>query len=118
MDAQAHGQLHSPLPPQASSKLPHGVEHPEPSPYGALGVIFVRQGVAEVDQQAIAEILRDMALKAGDHLGAAILVGAHNLPQLFGVKLRRERGRADQVTEEHSELAAFCLWSRWCSRGR
>src|SRR5262245_23087298 len=59
-----------------------------------------------------------MALKAGDYLGAGVLIGAHHLPELFGVKLRRERGRADQVTEEHGELAPFRLWRGGCSRGR
>src|SRR5215472_5447704 len=59
-----------------------------------------------------------MPLKAGDHLGAGVLIGAHDLPELFGVKLRRERGRANQVTEEHSELAPFRLWSGGGSRGR
>jgi hypothetical protein len=39
----------------------------------------MRQRVAEVDQQSIAEILRDMPLIAGDHLGAGLLIGAHDL---------------------------------------
>jgi len=60
-------------------ELPNGFHHPEPSPYGPLGVIFVRQGIAEVDEQAITEILRDMPLKAGDHLGADLLIGPHHL---------------------------------------
>src|SRR5262245_52708346 len=59
-----------------------------------------------------------MPLKAGDHLGAGVLICAHDLPELFGVKLRRERGRADQVTEEHGELAPFRLWRGGGSRRR
>ncbi len=89
--------------------MPQGFEHPEPGPHGPLRIIFMRQRVAEVDQQAIAEILRDMPLKAGNHFGAGVLIGPHDLPELFGVKLRRERGRADQITKQHGKLTAFCL---------
>ena len=69
----------------------------------------MRLGIAKVDQQAIAEILGDMALKALDDLGAGRLVGPHHLAQVFGVELAGERGRVDQVTEQHRELAAFGL---------
>jgi len=67
------------------------------------------QGIAEVDQQAITEILRDMPLKASDHLGAGLLIGAHHLAQVFGVKLAGEYGRVHQVTEQHSKLTTFCV---------
>jgi hypothetical protein len=39
----------------------------------------MRQRVAEVDEQAVAEILGNMALKAGDHLGAGRLIGPDHL---------------------------------------
>ena len=115
MDAQAHGQLHPPLLRQAGIELPQGLDHPQPGPHGPLGVIFVRQRVAEVDEQAIAEILRDMPLKAGDHLGARVLIGPHHLAEVFRVKLAGEDGGVHQVTEQHGELAAFGLWRRGCS---
>src|SRR3989442_15039537 len=67
----------------------------------------MRQGVAEVDQQTIAEILRDMAFKAGNYLGAGLLIGAHHLAQVFGIELAGEYGRVYQVTKQYSELAAF-----------
>ena len=89
--------------------MPHGLHHPQPGAHGPLRVIFMRQGVAEVDQQAIAEILGDIALKAGDHLGAGVLIGPHHLAQLLGVELAGEHGRVHQVAEQHGELAAFGL---------
>jgi hypothetical protein len=55
MDPQAHGEAH-PLR-QARIALSQGVEHPQPGPHGPLGIIFVRQGVPKVDEQAIPEIL-------------------------------------------------------------
>ena len=57
------------------------------------------QGVAEVDEQAITEILGNMAIKAGDHLGAGLLIGPHHLAQLFWVELAGEHGRVHQVTK-------------------
>ena len=90
--------------------MSHGFERPESGPHGALGVIFMRQGVAEVDQQAIAEILGDMPLKAGDHLGAGVLIGPHHLAQVFRIELTGKSRGVHQVTEQHGELAAFRLW--------
>ena len=93
MDPQAHGQGYRPLLLQARIELSHGLHHPQPGPHGPLGVIFVRQGIAKVDEQAIAQILRDMPLKAGDHLGTGVLIGPHHLTQLFRVELAGERRR-------------------------
>jgi len=77
----------------------------------------VRQGIAEVDEQAIAEILRDMALKAGDHLGTGVLIGPHHLPEVFRVKLTGEGSRIHQVTKQHGELPAFGFRCGQASRG-
>ena len=71
----------------------------------------MRLRIAKIDQQAIAEILGDMPVKALDDLGTGGLVGAHHLPQIFGIELAGERGRVHQVTEQHGELAAFGLRS-------
>jgi hypothetical protein len=107
MDAQAHGQLYPPLPRQAGIELSQGLHHPEPGAHRPLGVIFVRHGVAEVDQQTIAEILRDIPVIAGDDSGAGVLIGPHYLTQVFRVELARKHGRVHQVAEQHRELAAF-----------
>jgi hypothetical protein len=47
------------------------------------------------------------------------LIGAYHRAQIFGIKLTGERGRVDQVTEQHGELAAFRLWRSGggCRRG-
>ena len=79
MDPQAHGQVHPSLLPQAGVELPHGFYHPQPGPHGPLGIVFVGQRIAEVDEQAIPQILRDMPLKATNHLGARGLIGTHYL---------------------------------------
>jgi len=94
--------------------LSQRLHDPEASPYGPLGIIFVCQGIAEVDEQAIAKILRNMPLKAGDHLGTGLLIGPHHRAQLFRVELAGERGRVHQVTEHDRELAAFGVGERRC----
>ena len=90
MDPQAHGQVHPPLLPQAGIELSHGLDHAQPGPHRPLRIVFMRQGIAKVDQQAIAEILGDMPLKALDHLGAGVLIGPHHLAQVFRVELAGE----------------------------
>jgi hypothetical protein len=67
----------------------------------------VRPGIAEVDEEAIAEILGDMPVKTGDHFGAGLLIRPHHLAQLFRVELAGEHGRAHQITKERGELAAL-----------
>ena len=73
-------------------KLSHGLDDPQPGPHRPLGVIFVRPGVAEVHEQAIAEVLGDMPLKASNHLGAGLLIGVHHLAEILRVELAGERG--------------------------
>ena len=57
----------------------NGIDDGQPSAHRPLGIVLVRQWVAEVNQEAVAQVLRDVALEAGDHLGADALVGAHML---------------------------------------
>jgi hypothetical protein len=112
MDAQAHGQLHPALPLQAGIELAQGLHDAQPGPHRPLRVVFVRLWVAKVDEQAVAQILRDMPLKAGDHLGTGVLISADHLAQLFRIKPAGERGRVHQVTKQDGELAAFRLGRR------
>jgi hypothetical protein len=48
-------------------------------------------GIAEIDEQTIAEILGDVPLEAGDYLGAGLLIGPYHLTPLLGVELARQR---------------------------
>jgi hypothetical protein len=70
----------------------------------------MRLGIAEIDEETIAEILRDMPLITGDDLGTGLLIRPHHLAPLFRIELAGERGRVHQVTKEHGELATFGLW--------
>jgi hypothetical protein len=83
----------------------------------------VRLGVAEVDQQAVTEVLGDMPLIAGDYLTTGVLIGPHHLAPVFRVELAGEGGRIHQVAKQHRELAAFgirntCVGRSWRHVGR
>jgi hypothetical protein len=79
VDTQAHGQPDTVLLYQTHVELLQSLQYPKSSPHGALRIVLVRQGIAKIDQQPIAQILRDMPLKAANHLGAGGLIGAHHL---------------------------------------
>ena len=50
MDPQAYRQVHPVLLGQAGIELAQCLHHPQPGPHGPLGVVFMRQGIAEVDE--------------------------------------------------------------------
>ena len=64
-----------------------------PARTAGLGIVFVRLWIAEVHQQAITKILRNVAVKALGHGAAGGLIGTHYLAVVFRVKLPGERGR-------------------------
>ena len=47
------------------------------------------------------------------------MIGAANFAQILGVEARRERGRADEIAEDHGQLAPLGLgYSKASRRGR
>src|SRR5438046_293197 len=70
-------------------------------------VVLARGGPAEVDEQPIAEVLGDVAAEARDGAGGGLLILRDEVAPLLGVELLRERRRADEVAEEHRQLAAL-----------
>ena len=77
----------------------------EASPNGALGIVLMGFGVAEIGEHAVAHELGDVALEACDLGRDGVLIGADDLAHLFGIQPRRQLGRADQVAEHHSQLS-------------
>src|SRR5215475_3528423 len=75
MNSNAHGELHSMFAFQAAIERLKGLENAEACANGPLCIIFMRLGITIVDQQAIAEILRDVPVKMLDDLGTGRLVG-------------------------------------------
>jgi len=94
---------------QAGIQRCHGVHNGQPGAHCPLGGIFVRLGIAKVDQQAIAQVLRHVTVEGLHRHHRGPLVGAHYGPVVFRIKLLGERRRVDQIAEHHRQLAAFGL---------
>ena len=69
-------------------------------PHGALGLVLVRAGPAEVGQHAVTHQLGHVPVDARDLAGDRVLVGAQDLAHVLRIEAARERGRADQVDEQ------------------
>jgi hypothetical protein len=67
----------------------------------------MRSWVAEIDQDAIAEVLGHMSLEALDHCGHARLVRVQHFAQVLRIEAGGELGRSDQVAEQERELPPF-----------
>ena len=109
MDPQPHRHLLSRRQRRVGQQRGEGVQQAQPRPDRSLGVVFMRHRIAKIAQHAIAEVLRHIAVKALQHLGTDLVVGAHHLAVIFRVQTSGERRRADQVAEQHGEVAAFGL---------
>jgi hypothetical protein len=90
MDADPHGQPDAFVLFQAGVQRPHDVEDAQASTDGPLGVVFVGLRVAKVHQQAIAQILGDIPVKALDDLDPSRLISQHHLAEVFRVELTGE----------------------------
>ena len=75
--------------------------------HGAFGIVLVRLWEPEVHDQPVAAVLRDVPVIALNDATAGLLVGVHQLAQHLRIEPLRQRGRADEVAEQHSELAAL-----------
>jgi hypothetical protein len=62
----------------------------KPSPHGSLGIVLVGLGIPEIDQNAIAHVLRHEAAEALHGVGDALLVGRNDLAEILGVHASRQ----------------------------
>ena len=107
VDADPRGKTDAVL---AVERVVHGTERRqdfEPRPDRTLSVVLVRLRVAEVDEQPVAQVLRDVTLVALDDRGGGFLIGAHDSAQILGVEALGEIGRAHQVAEHDCELPSL-----------
>ena len=119
MHANPHRQPHAAFLLQADVQRSHSLHDAQPSPSSPLRVVFVRLGIAKVHQQAVAQILRDIPIKALDHRRTSLLIGPHHVAPVFRVELPGQAGRVHQVTKQHGELPTLGLRRPrgYCSRG-
>src|SRR5215510_1846989 len=70
----------------------------------------MRLGLAKIDQQTIAQELRNVPVIAANHLRTGGLVGTDDFSVLFGVELGGEFGGINEVTKHHRKLSPFGFW--------
>src|SRR5262244_2902594 len=58
----------------------------EPRANGALGVVLMRLGIAEIGEYAVAHVFCDETTIALDQFRAAAVISADDAPQVFGVE--------------------------------
>ena len=68
----------------------------EAGAHGAFGIGLAGFRPAEIDQHPVTDVTRNEAVKLADGGGDARLVGADDLPQIFGIEPRGEGGGADR----------------------
>src|SRR5262249_61579372 len=92
-DADAHFQRGVEIGPQIS----YSVDQREPGAHALLGVILVRLGIAEIDENAIAHVAGDDALIATNDLRDASVISPDHSAQVLRIEAGRKRRRAHQV---------------------
>src|SRR5439155_4007109 len=85
---------------------------PNRPPDRPFGIVLMRTRVAEIDQDAVAQVFCDKPLQVLDYVGDSAVMRGDDLAQILGFKPRREGGRADQTAEHHRQLSALGIGSR------
>ena len=111
VDSDAHRDLHPGVADLSVQRL-HRLDDLQAGLDRAPGIVLVGTREAEVDENAVADVVADMAVEPSDDLGAGSLVPSDQLVQVFGVHARGQRGGADHVAEHHGQLATFGLAAR------
>ena len=93
-----HGQL------QALGQRPDLLDDAQPCADGADSVVLLGMRIAEIDQDAVADIAGDIAAEVGRDVAGRAAIGEDDGGQVFGVELLRKRRGAHQVAEHHRNL--------------
>ncbi len=119
-DADAHFQL------EIGPQISYSLDQREPGAHGLLGVILVRLGIAEIEENAITHVAGDDALIAADDLRDASVISPDHSAKILRVEAGRKRRRSHQVAKHHRQLSPLGLVTRLpsgrclrcCERGR
>ena len=90
---------------RSTSALRAGLlEQGEAGEHGPFRVVLLGRVGAEHRQQAVAGVLEDLAAVGTDDRGAAGEQAVDHRLQVLGIELAGERGRADDVEEQHADM--------------
>ena len=85
-----------------------GRDELEAGPHGPLGVVLLRDRGAPDRHDGVADELLDDAAVAADDRPGELEVAREELADLLGVALLREGREADEVAEQHRDVAQLC----------
>src|SRR5215831_13903368 len=66
----------------------------------------MREGIAKINQQPIAQVLLHMPLKTLDYFATNSLITSYHLTCILQIQALRQYGGVHQITQEHCELTA------------
>ena len=118
LDADARGKLRRALAGVPGVEVGKRALDRKRRAHGALGVVLLCLRIAEQGHQPVAELLQHMPAKLGHRSRSLVEIGIDEVAPVFGVELRGEACRADEVAKHYRDRAAFgrCLkalgWSR------
>ena len=69
-------------------KATDGADQSQPGPDCPLGVILMGARVAEIDQDAVAHVLRDKPVQASDDIRDRMVISGDRLAQILGIERR------------------------------
>jgi hypothetical protein len=78
-------------------------------PDSALGVVLVRQWIAEIDEYSVAHVPGDEPLKALHSVGHSVAIRPDHVAQILRVETGRKTCRANEIAEHHRQLTALGL---------
>jgi hypothetical protein len=107
LDADTSGQLRGVLGRIPRVDIGKAALDRQRRPHRALGVILLRLRIAEERHQPVAEPFEDMAAEPGHGACGFIEISVYEVAPVFGVKLGREAGRADEIAEHHGDWATL-----------
>ena len=73
-------------------------------PYRPFGIVLVRARKAEINQHAVAMVLRNKPIEATHRFGDNVLIGQNDLTQIFRVHAGGKCRRTNKVREHHRDL--------------
>jgi hypothetical protein len=80
-------------------------------------LVFLGSRPAKIGQDAVAEVIGDIAAIAQNDGGHRVVVAPQELAQILRVVPARQFSRADEIAEHHGQLAPLC-WADRFSSGR
>ena len=81
-------------------ELPHFRDKIESCPHGGFGIVLMGLGIAEIGENAVAHIPRNMAPTLLDDGGAGALESADDGAEILGIELNRKRSRAHKIAKQ------------------